>query len=551
MNTATFSCPYCSAPLRIRDRAFVDREVGCPECGERIEITLGRDQEPMARKVSPDASLEAGPNQLPPRTVRSKNKRKKKSAETSPEDVSKRPPRLSRKPLFQLGERFTGVPGVLLSPVGVAWTVAGIVGLGLLILAWPAGEPAGAGTPQEQLVDSTEAESFEANPFETDLEDVGPPELPMEMNVDEGAVAARLSRLGIRLKSYAEERGHFPPGSVSAGNQADRARFSWLAEMFAKSSGGRIAEPQWDQPWNDPLNDRFVRQPREPYLNPLISRRVGPDRYPATHFVGVAGVGADAPRLPVDHPRAGIFGIDRKTRSEDIKDGLAHTMMVAGVMNRLGSWAAAGPPTVRAFTQEPYFEGPDGFGTAETQGMSVLMADGSVRFLSKDIAPVIVRRMAAMADGWPLDDTVPGEPGDRPPAESVPIEPPVIAEAKPPPEEITVHKPEQPIEPDPPSAEPEPPEPVDIPAALAVKVVKFDQIKEVPFQQLLYQVEELCGVPIRPASDLPAAEEEFWNRPVSMSLKNASVRQILESLLEKVNLRFTVESDHIQLRAAE
>ena len=52
MKTATFSCPYCLSPLRIRDRAFVDREIGCPECGERIEIHLGQGQEPVARKVA-------------------------------------------------------------------------------------------------------------------------------------------------------------------------------------------------------------------------------------------------------------------------------------------------------------------------------------------------------------------------------------------------------------------------------------------------------------------------------------------------------------------
>lgn len=226
-------------------------------------------------------------------------------------------------------------------------------------------------------------------------------------------------------------------------------------------------------------------------------------------------------------------------------------MMVAGVMNHLGSWAAGGPPTIRAFTQEPYFDGPDGFGTGEAEGMSVLMADGSVRFLSKDTAPVIVRRMAAMADRWPLDETVPGEPGDRPPKESVPEEPPVIAEAKPEPEQIDVHKPEPPVEPDPPmEPAPEPVEPVDIPRALAVKIVKFEQLKDVPFQELLYQVEELTGVPIRPDADLPPADAEFWSRPVSLSLKQVSVEEILKALLEKADLRFTIESDHIQLHSA-
>jgi hypothetical protein len=371
------------------------------------------------------------------------------------------------------------------------------------------------------------------------------------VNFDQAAVADRFKSLNQSINRYVDERGHFPTGTVSQGNQTIKNRFGWLAKLYVNDAKASFPEPQWDQPWHDPLNDRFVRQQREPYLNPLIARKVGSDRYPATHFVGVAGVGADAAMLPADHPRAGIFGVDRTTRPEDVKDGLANTMLAAGVKNQLGSWAAGGTPSLRSFTQEPYFEGPDGFGTGEAGGMSVLMADGSVRFLSKETAPVVVRRMAAMADGFPLDEKVPGEPGEVPLPKTEPPEPPAIAQAEPQPEEAGDPKPEQPIKPLPTEKEPETdqPEPVDIPAALAVKILRFEQVKEAPFQELLYQVEELCGVPIHRAPDLPAADSDFWKQGVSVSLKDASVRQILEALLEIVALRFTIEADHIQLHS--
>jgi hypothetical protein len=47
------------------------------------------------------------------------------------------------------------------------------------------------------------------------------------------------------------------------------------------------------------------------------------------HFAGVAGVGLDSPSLPIGDPKSGVFGDDRQTRIEDIKDGTANTMMVA------------------------------------------------------------------------------------------------------------------------------------------------------------------------------------------------------------------------------
>ncbi len=316
-----------------------------------------------------------------------------------------------------------------------------------------------------------------------------------------------------------------------------------------------IAEPQWDQPWNDPLNDRFVRQQLAPYLNSAIPQRVGADRYPATHFVGIAGVGADAPALPAGHPRAGIFGVDRITRPEDITDGAANTMMVAGVREQLGSWAAAGRSTMRPFTQEPYINGPDGFGTGEANGMSVLMADGSVRFVSQKTSPTIVRRMAALADGFPLDETVPGEPGERPLPKPEPQphlkspqpqKPPVIAqnpEAAHPPANADPKNPGDPPKP----IEPAPAKPVDIDAALAVKIVKFEQLTDTPFKELIFQVEEMCGVPIRRGDDVPGAADEIWSQPVSLRLQNTTVRQILEALLEKISLTYTIEKDHILL----
>ena len=52
-----------------------------------------------------------------------------------------------------------------------------------------------------------------------------------------------------------------------------------------------------------------------------------------THYVGVAGVGADAATLPLSDPRAGVFGYDRKTSLRDIKDGHSTTMLLTEVLS--------------------------------------------------------------------------------------------------------------------------------------------------------------------------------------------------------------------------
>ena len=73
-------------------------------------------------------------------------------------------------------------------------------------------------------------------------------------------------------------------------------------------------------------------------------------------YIGIAGVGTDAPLLPKSDPRAGIFGYDRVCSLADIKDGVANTMLLAETAKVSGSWLQGGPATVRGLdpAQKPY-----------------------------------------------------------------------------------------------------------------------------------------------------------------------------------------------------
>ena len=66
-----------------------------------------------------------------------------------------------------------------------------------------------------------------------------------------------------------------------------------------------------------------------------------------TSYVGIAGLGPNAAELPVEDPRAGVFGFDRSTPLIEITDGTATTMAVAETAESNGPWKAGGPATVR------------------------------------------------------------------------------------------------------------------------------------------------------------------------------------------------------------
>src|SRR5262249_1938136 len=220
-------------------------------------------------------------------------------------------------------------------------------------------------------------------------------------------VERRLLKIGDLLFEQVAGEKSFPAAIVhEPGVPADH-RLGRVAVLPAPPDDHSAPPPIRDRPWNDRRNDPFVRRRLAVFQNPEIARLTGADGYPASHFAGVAGVGADAAKLHPRDARAGIFNNQRPTRVEDIRDGASNTLLVMGVREHLGSWADGGTATVRGIAREPYVNGPDGFGTGNPDSMLVLMADGSVRTIGAQTDPRVIRRMAAKADGLALDESEP------------------------------------------------------------------------------------------------------------------------------------------------
>ncbi|MEZ5948041.1 MAG: hypothetical protein R3C12_02140 [Planctomycetaceae bacterium] len=358
-----FLCPICSARLRMQQRGHSELCIDCPECHTPLRVVRNERGELDVQQVSISAEI----------------------------------PVLARKPAL----RETAIP----------WIVVGVLCLALGGSWWAFGSASVSEEPAPSTANTNPADTRDEAPAANVAASLpigpqpsGATEEPAvgEANAEpaQHPFALKLQGLGTRVTAYREPRGHFPPALWEQTGSPPGRAFSWLAGLDPTLERDASLLPQWNLPWDDPLNDRFVRRKRDDLLNPEIPLQVGGDRYPASHVVGIAGVGPRAAELPLSDPRAGIFGWNRTTRMDDVKDGLSQTLLATGVTGKLTSWAD-GTASVRAFTQEPCINGPDGFGTGQSNGMYVLLADGSVRFLNRTTAPTIVRRMAAMADGLP------------------------------------------------------------------------------------------------------------------------------------------------------
>jgi hypothetical protein len=193
-----------------------------------------------------------------------------------------------------------------------------------------------------------------------------------------------LKQLMLAMHNYHDVYKSFPAGTHPNPDLKPDKRLSWLTDLLPFLEYKPIYDLiDFKKAWDDRANKMAADSPLALFINPSL----GPQKangFPVTEYVGMAGVGADGPMLPVTSPRAGVFAYDRVTRLDDIKDGTSNTIAISECNKDLGSWAAGGRATIRSLTKKPYIDGSDGLG-GHPEGCLMGFADGSVRFISKSI----------------------------------------------------------------------------------------------------------------------------------------------------------------------
>jgi len=128
----------------------------------------------------------------------------------------------------------------------------------------------------------------------------------------------------------------------------------------------------FNQPWTDPANQRLFQQEIPTYLNPAIEEKVSPEGFGLSHYVG------------------NEFFLKKNTgiKIRDITDGTANTIMALETGENCKLWedpaSIANPGDVLGSSKKSSFPG----------GNHILLSDGKVRFVSKDIDPKILKALS-------------------------------------------------------------------------------------------------------------------------------------------------------------
>jgi hypothetical protein len=217
-----------------------------------------------------------------------------------------------------------------------------------------------------------------------------------------------LKFIALALHNYLSVKNGFPAGAHPHPTLPVEERLSWITDVLPYLEQNEpFRSVDFTKAWNDPVHERLTKLDFGLLHTPILED--GPNREDRakntagfTQYVGIAGVGEDAPLLPVADPRAGAFGYNDPRTLADFRDGTSNTLLVTEASDKFGPWIAAGPPTLRSLTRKPYINGPDGIGGPFPGGVHAAIADGSARFISEKIDPKILEALSTINGGEPI-----------------------------------------------------------------------------------------------------------------------------------------------------
>lgn len=180
-----------------------------------------------------------------------------------------------------------------------------------------------------------------------------------------------LRQINRAVIDYYKDRYRYPPHAMfkesvhpNHGWQTAILPFLGEAELYSKIN--------LKMRWTHPVNYNLFQQQVPVYLNPLITEKVTPDGLALSHYVG------NRLLLRNDFPRT----------YESISDGPQYTILAVERGNDFQAW---GDPTSLEDPQK--IIGPDKV-SSFADGNQALMCDGSVRLISKDIDPAILKALS-------------------------------------------------------------------------------------------------------------------------------------------------------------
>lgn len=191
-----------------------------------------------------------------------------------------------------------------------------------------------------------------------------------------------LQQIAIAMHNYHDVYTMFPPGGIYT--QKQEPYNAWMTSLLPYIEQAALYNTiDFDQAWASPKNQPAFKIVIPNYLNPNI----GPEN--AT----VGGLGAAH-----YSGNSQLLLKNGSVKIREITDGTSNTIMAGEVGSNFMAW---GDPENRRDPANGFGPAPNQFGVAAPAigGVQMCLADGSVRFVSENIDPQVLKALATPAGG--------------------------------------------------------------------------------------------------------------------------------------------------------
>jgi hypothetical protein len=187
--------------------------------------------------------------------------------------------------------------------------------------------------------------------------------------------ANNLKAIGLALHNYHDGNQGFPPGAIA--DKAGRDFHGWQAPLLPYVEQMAVYQQvDFNVPWNDPKNRVPMQTQVASYVSPGITEIKDAAGYALSHYAG----------------NKYLFRENRAFRISEITDGTVNTILAGEAAGNFQPW---GHPDNCRDPGNGIDAGPDSFGRPHFPPVAgFVMCDGSVRFLSRNIDPKILKALA-------------------------------------------------------------------------------------------------------------------------------------------------------------
>jgi len=188
-----------------------------------------------------------------------------------------------------------------------------------------------------------------------------------------------LKQIGLAIHNYRDTYNILP---LSIRNDEGVELQGWQTTLipYMESPGPVYWERDFNQPWNSETHRKLFQIVFSSYLSPSIDSGKDSNGYGLTSY--------SANKHLIDFGPAVAF--------EDIKDGLATTLLIGEIRDELPPWGKPGNSRDPALGIN---KSPKGFGGTFYNGCLFVMADGSVRHISEKVDTKIIEALGTPAGG--------------------------------------------------------------------------------------------------------------------------------------------------------